>query len=72
MRCLSYLSKRKQFVQARNIKTSSFDIICGVRQGFVLGPLLFRIYVNNLSQQTFTCSKSTIEALEKGVEYVQS
>ena len=25
-----------------------------------------------LSQQTFTCSKSTIEALEKGMKYAQS
>ena len=27
---------------------------------------------HKLSQLTFTCSKSTIEALEKGVKYVQS
>ena len=26
----------------------------------------------NLSRQTFACSKSTIETLEKGVKYVQS
>ena len=26
----------------------------------------------NTTQQTFICSKSTIEALEKGVKYVQS
>ena len=25
-----------------------------------------------LSQQTFTCSKSTMEALDKGVKYVQN
>ena len=25
-----------------------------------------------LSQRTFTCSKSTIETLEKGIKYVQS
>ena len=25
-----------------------------------------------LTQQTFTCPKSTIETLEKGVKYVQS
>ena len=42
----SYLSNRKQFIQAGAIKTSSFDIICGVPQGSILGPLLLIIYVN--------------------------
>ena len=42
----SYLSNRKQFVKAGAIKTSSFDIICRVPQGSILGPLLLIIYVN--------------------------
>ena len=29
-------------------------------------------YVSMLSQLTFTCSKSIIETVEKGVKYVQS
>ena len=41
----SYLSNKKQFVQAGAIKTSSLDTICGVLQGSILGPLLFIIYV---------------------------
>ena len=45
----SYLSNRKQFIQAGDIKTSYEDIICGVPQGSILRPLLFIIYVNDLS-----------------------
>ena len=44
---LNYLSNRKQFVQAGAIKTSSLNIICGVPQGSILGPLLFITYVND-------------------------
>ena len=29
-------------------------------------------YRNDLTEQTFTCPKSVIETLEKGVQYVQS
>ena len=45
----SYLSNRKQFIQAGDIKASYEDIICGVPQRLILGPLLFIIYANDLS-----------------------
>ena len=44
----SYLSNRKQYTHAGALKTSNLDIICGVSQGSILGPLLFIIYVNDL------------------------
>ena len=44
----SYSSNRKQFIQARAIKTSSIDFICAVPQGSILGPLLLIIYVKDL------------------------
>ena len=45
----SYLSERKQCISYSDVgKTNMSSIICGIPQGFILGPLLFLIYVNDL------------------------
>lgn len=44
----SYLSGREQFVNFNGYSSSYKLAECGVRQGSVLGPLLFLIYVNDI------------------------
>ena len=42
----NYLSNRKQFVSFDTSESEQKNIVCGVPQGSILGPLLFSLYVN--------------------------
>ena len=55
----SYLSCRTQYITYNGNESNRQMIKCGVPQGSILGPLLFRIYINDL------CSvcKNTIPVL---------
>ena len=48
----NYLTDRKQIVNYKSVNSDTLDVSCGVPQGSVLGPLLFLIYVNDISQSS--------------------
>ena len=52
----SYLQNRSQYVNMNGFNFKLEHIHCGVLHGFILGPLLFLIYVNDLNCAIRYCS----------------
>ena len=44
----SYIENRRQYVCINDSNSECLDVKCGVPQGFILGPALFILYVNDM------------------------
>ena len=52
-----YLSNRQQSVFVRTARSKTTSVNAGVPQGSVLGPLLFLVYVNEISDNLLSISR---------------
>jgi hypothetical protein len=48
----NYLADRTQYVEIEGSRSTSRQLQCGVPQGSILGPLLYLIYVNDISKSS--------------------
>ena len=72
----SYLRNRITFVEIEGYMSSERHIKCGVPQGSILGPLLFLIYVNDMSQSVncgllLYADDSCLIVTHKDVNYIE-
>ena len=55
-RLSSYLQNRSQYISKNGFNPKSEHVVCGVPQVYILGPLLFLMYINYLNCAIIYCS----------------
>ncbi len=61
----SYLSDRKFLVKLGNFTSSPAPLTCGLRQGSIIAPSLFSLYILPLKRNNSTAITSLLQCLEE-------